>query len=158
MQSNLSPVLYNQEQFLSFKLSERIYSINIKFVKEIVKYKSVSLTFLPFTPDYIDGIINLRGEFVTILNLKRFLNLPDEEQAPPKGLIVLNSREYKLAISADEIQNISYINNDKLNYSAQSKVDSKYVMAELVEDDCVYNILNVEKILNDDKLFINVEN
>ena len=157
--ADFSPVqsAYNQEQFVLFNLDNNIYCINIKFVKELVKFKNISITILPFVPSYIEGVINLRGEFTTIINLKEFLHL-NNKHIKSKGLIVLQSKEYKIAILADEIYSIENIDNDKLIHKASGKFDSKYVMAEIVKDDKVYNILNVEKILNDEKLYIKIDN
>lgn len=148
---------YNQDQFILFTLGENIYCINMKFVKELVSSKSVKITELPMTPDYIEGVINLRGDFVTIINLKEFLNLEVKEPSQPKKILVFASKDYKLAILVDEIQSIKNIDNDKFIHKSNNKFDSKYTMAEIVEDDKIYNILNVEKILNDEKLFINIE-
>lgn len=155
---SLSTGIYNQEQFVVFNLDNNTYCINIKFVKELVKFKSISITILPFAPSYIEGVINLRGEFITILNLKEFLNLNTKNQISPKGLIVLYSKECRIGILADEMHSIENIDNDKLVHKSSSKFDSKYVMAEVIEKEKVYNILNIEKILNDEKLFIKIDN
>lgn len=155
--NNFGPSFHNQDQFILVTLGENIYCINMKFIKELVSAKGVKITKLPLTPDYIEGVINLRGDFVTIINLKEFLNLEQKESSPYKKILVFDSKEYKLAILVDEIQTIKSIDNDQFIHKSNNKFDSKYTMAEIVEDDKIYNILNVEKILNDEKLFINIE-
>lgn len=151
------PSFYNQDQFIMVTLGTNIYSINMKFIKELVSAKGIKITKLPLAPDYIEGVINLRGDFVTIVNLKEFLNLDYPEINPNKKILVFDSKEYNLAVLVDEIQNIKSIDSDKFIHKSSSKFDSKYTMAEIVEDEKIYNILNVEKILNDEKLFINIE-
>lgn len=154
---NLVASFQNQDQFILVTLGENIYCINMKFIKELVSSKGIKITKLPLTPDYIEGVINLRGDFVTIINLKEFLNLEHNEGGSNKKILVLDSKDYRLAILVDEILSIKSIDNDKFIHKSSNKFDSKYTMAEIIEDDKIYNILNVEKILNDEKLFINIE-
>lgn len=155
--NNFAPSFHNQDQFILVTLGENIYCINMKYIKELVSYKGIKITKLPFTPDYIEGVINLRGDFVTIINLKEFLNLEQSDLGLYKKILVFDSKDYKLAILVDEILTIKSIDNDKFIHKSSNKFDSKYTMAEIIEDDKIYNILNVEKILNDEKLFINIE-
>lgn len=155
--NNFVSGFYNQDQFILVTLGPNIYCINMKFIRELVSAKGLKITKLPFTPDYIEGVINLRGDFVTIVNLKEFLELEYTECIKNKKILVFDSKEYRLAILVDEIQSIKNIDSDKFIHKANSKFDSKYTMAEIVEDDKIFNILNVEKFLNDEKLFINIE-
>lgn len=154
---NLLPDIYNQDQFLLFTLDEVYYCINLKFVRELVDLKNIKITAIPFTPDFINGIINLRGDFIAIVNLKKFLNIEKPLSSISEKIIVFDSKDYKLAVIVDEIKSIISINNDKFIHKTVRRQESKYVMAEIVENEEIFNILNVEKILNDEKLFINIE-
>ncbi len=155
--SNFLQSGYDQDQFIIFNLSSSVYCINMKFVKEIVSISTIKITPLPYAPQYVDGVINLRGDFVTIINLKRFLGNNDAEISTPKKLLVLDSKDYKLAVSVDEVSGIKNLDNDQFIHRATNKLESKYTMAEFVEGEKVYYILNIEKFLNDEKLFINIE-
>ncbi len=155
--NNVLPELYYQDQFILFKLSNNVYCINIRFVKELVSTSNMKITQLPCVPEYISGIINLRGDFVIIVNLSEFLGLKNNEKAEAKKILVFDSKDYKLAILVDDVIGIKSINNDKFIHKSGNKFDKKYTMAEIVEDEVVYNILNVEKIINDERLFINIE-
>lgn len=154
---SLSTDMFNHEKFVLFSLNEITYCINIKFVKELVKLKNISMSILPFAPSYIEGVINLRGEFITTLNMKKFLDLADLKKTRSKGLIVIQFEDCKVGILVDEIFNIKNIAHDKLAHQPNSKFEAKYIMAEIVEDEKVYNVLNVEKIFNDEKMFVSVE-
>ena len=155
--NSILPELYYEDQFILFKLNNNIYCMNIRFVKELVSTSNMKITQLPCVPDYISGIINLRGDFVTIINLKEFLNIGVDETIFPKKILVFDSKDYKLAILVDDVIGIKSINSDSFIHKSSSKFDTRYTMAEIIENDTVYNILNVEKIINDEKLFINIE-
>ncbi|MDD3238310.1 MAG: chemotaxis protein CheW [Candidatus Gastranaerophilales bacterium] len=149
--------IYNQDQFLIFNLAKNIYCLNLKYVKEIVALKNLSITKLPFAPNYIVGIINLHGDFLTVLNMKEFFKVYSKHHCESKNIIIIDSKDFKLGLLVDGIKNIASINHDKFIHKSSSKFNSKYVMAEIVEENEIYNILNVEKFLNDEKLFVSIE-
>ncbi len=63
-------------QFVIFTLGNEKYAVNIRHVSSITKYRDV--TKVPKVPAYLEGVINLRGEIIPILNLKRLFGIPVE--------------------------------------------------------------------------------
>lgn len=160
--ANSTPLynFYSEDKYLIFSLSKNNYCINIKYVRELVAEKNIKITPLPFAPEYIQGVINLRGDFYTIINLEAFFNIGkfgESDFDSLKQIIVLDSEDYKMAILVDEIQSITDISNGKFINKSNSKFESKYTLADFIENDKVYSVINVEKFLNDEKLFINIE-
>ena len=148
---------YNEDQFIVFKLFDSSYCINMKFVREIVSLSSLNIMELPYSPDYLEGIINLRGDFISIINLKKFLGYESKGEVLIGKVLVLDSKEYKMALLVDEVIGIKNIDDDNFVHHSSGKVEAKYTMAELVENQQIYHILNVEKLLQDEKFFINIE-
>ena len=67
----------NVQQFLTFVLSDEVYGVGILHIREIIEYDN--LTVVPLMPDFISGVINLRGNVVPVVNLaKRFEQEPKE--------------------------------------------------------------------------------
>ncbi len=67
----------NVQQFLTFVLSDEVYGIGILHIREIIEY--ANLTVVPLMPDYISGVINLRGNVVPVVSLaRRFEQTPKE--------------------------------------------------------------------------------
>jgi purine-binding chemotaxis protein CheW len=66
--------LAQEHQYLTFRLNKEMYAFGILNVKEILEYDKV--TQVPMMPDYIQGVINLRGEVVPVINLARRFGLP----------------------------------------------------------------------------------
>ena len=66
--------LHAKNKYISFNLNDDSYCIELTYVKEVLK--DTTITHVPGTPDFIEGIMNLRGDYITVLNLKKFLNLP----------------------------------------------------------------------------------
>ncbi|MCP4842530.1 MAG: hypothetical protein GY887_12435 [Halieaceae bacterium] len=59
----------NVQQFLTFVLNDEVYGIGILQIREIIEY--ANLTVVPLMPDFISGVINLRGNVVPVVNLAR---------------------------------------------------------------------------------------
>ncbi|VUT26808.1 MAG: purine-binding chemotaxis protein [Candidatus Methanolliviera sp. GoM_asphalt] len=66
------------EQFVIFDLGCEQYGVEISQVREIIRPKD--MTRIPNAPDYVEGVINLRGQVTTIINLGRRLGFPDKEK------------------------------------------------------------------------------
>ncbi len=77
----------NAEQYLTFVLAGEEYEIDILRVQEIKGWDKV--TTLPRTPDYLQGVINLRGTIVPIVDLRKRFNLTEIDYGPTTVVIVL---------------------------------------------------------------------
>ena len=67
--------LHAKNKYISFNLNNDYYCIALDFVKEVLK--DTPITNVPGTPNFIEGIMNLRGDYITVINLKKFLGLPE---------------------------------------------------------------------------------
>ncbi len=143
------------KQYILFIIDNQNYFMDIKYVKEFISLKRLHITKLPYTGDYIAGIVNVKGEFLVVCDLKRFLNNGGTDSYKSKKLIVAEGRNFNIAFLVDDIKyirNLKDIQKTKI-YSSSSN----YIYAEFMEDDELYSILNFEEIINDDRLYINIE-
>lgn len=159
---NLDLGVYGKDQYVIFTLGSHTYCIYSLFVKELISPKNYTITKIPYTPDFVEGIINLKGDFYTIVNLKKFIGIDNgainefeyaEEQPNPK-IIVLESSELKFAFFVDDIVNIINIAEENITVQNDMILDSLYIRAEACIDGNILNILNVEKLINDERLYI----
>lgn len=154
---NIETGFYGKDQYIIFKLYSHTYCIYSLFVKELISPQNYSITKMPYTPDFIKGIINLKGDFYTVINLKNFINIEHEENTQntkEAKLIVLDSTELKLAFLVDDIIDIINIPEDYVEYKSDANLDKLYIKAEAYIDNKVYNILNIEKLIGDERLYI----
>lgn len=147
---------YQENYFISFCLNKEIYCINLKYVKEITKLKLVNLAPVPCVPEFIAGIINLRGEFITLVDIKHFLNISETEITDKTKIIVVKVPDLQLGILVDDVFNIENISTDRMSLNVQTKYEKhKYTSAEvLLPDNRIMNIFDTRKFLEDEKLFI----
>jgi len=146
---------YHEDYFISFSLNEEIYCINLKFVREITKLKHVSLTKVPCVPDFISGIINLRGDFITIVDIKKFLNIPKTDITEKTKIIVIRTENMQIGILVDDIFGIENIPAEKLSHNMQSKYEkNNFTAAEIMLNNRVMCVFDLKKFLEDERLFI----
>ncbi len=162
---------YQENYFISFCLNNEIYCINLRYVKEITKLKQVNLATVPCVPEFITGIINLRGEFITIVDIKYFLDIPGTAISDKTKIIVIKLSNIQLGLLVDDVFDIKNISNNKMNLNVQSKYEkNKYTSAEvLLSDDLnelqcssfdapassrVMSILDIKRFVEDERLYI----
>lgn len=163
-QMNLDADIYDKNQYVIFKLGKHSYCIYSLFVRELISPKNYNITKIPYTPDFVSGIINLKGNFYTVIDLKKFIGFEDLNQESDIGqksqkindkkIIVVESSELKLAFLVDEIVNILNIAKENIEPKNEMLLDKMYIQAEAYLSDKVYNILNVDKLINDERLYV----
>lgn len=99
-----------KDQYLTFEIDNEEYAVGIAYVKEIINM--LPITKVPETPDYVEGIINLRGDIAPVINVrKRFLKQPKEfdEQT---CIVFVMYKEYYLGLIADAVKEVIYIEEE----------------------------------------------
>jgi purine-binding chemotaxis protein CheW len=109
-------------QIVEFILGRENFAIDLFDVKEVVEYTTI--TKLPNVPAYIKGIIDLRGEITTIIDLKHRLNITEESQvaAESSRIVVLDNRitGTKLGILVDDVTSVSTFETTQVDYTSAS--------------------------------------
>ena len=109
-------------QLVTFHLGEELYGVNIMDVKEIVKLQNVRV--IPNAPYYVEGIINLRGEIIPIIDLhKRFKiqSAPSQtsEDSIDGGFIILNIEGSQIGIIIDKVERVVSVNAEDVKEPPQ---------------------------------------
>ena len=146
--------LKTMNQYILFTLDNQNYYLDLKYVKEFVSIRRLNITKLPYTQDFIKGLINVKGEFLIVINLQLFLNNNSTTSTEGTKLIIAEGKNYNLAFLVDDIK---YIRNLKNIPSSQLNNEKGYISSEFMEEGKLYSILNFEKIINDDRLYINID-
>lgn len=105
-------------EFLSFALGEEHYGVDILKVQEIRGYDSV--TRLPDAPDYIKGVINLRGTIVPVIDLRLKLRLKEARYDAFTVMIVLNVEDRVVGIVVDSVSDVIPLNDDQIRPTPNS--------------------------------------
>lgn len=136
-----------KDKFISINLNNDFYCISLEYVKEILK--DVSITKVPGTPDFIEGIMNLRGDYITVINVKNFLGLPAGNINEKKPVVIINSNELQLALLVDKVNELF-----EFQEIIQETSPDSYYECQFIFDKTLYTVLNIEKMSSDKRIVI----
>jgi len=142
-------------KFLSFFICAEEYCIAIDYVKEIMGLPEI--TRLPQTPDFIIGVINLRGVIMPVIDMRKKLNLPWESYGPKACVIVIEfdfeGTETRMGIIVDETNEVVAIPAELISRIpyVNSKIRSEYIEGIAEMDEKIKIILDISKVLKDEE-------
>lgn len=138
-------------QIVEFMLASEKYGIEAIYIREIFSLKE--LTPIPCTPPFVLGVINIRQQIVSVIDIKKFFNLPDRGISELNKVIILKTDEMEVGILADSITGVSCINLKRLQTDLPGLTD---IGTEYLKGICEgpLIILDGGKILSDKKLIV----
>jgi len=141
-------------EIILFRLASETYGLETGFVREVFPLND--FTPLPGTPPFVLGVINVRGQIVSVLNIKKFFELPETGISELNKLIIIRNDEMEFGILADEILEIRTIEPGELHQSLPtlSGIREKYLKG-ITAGPLI--ILDVAKLLMDENIIINEE-
>ena len=140
-----------QFQLVTFQLGDELYGVNIMDVKEIVRLQNVRV--IPNAPYYVEGIINLRGEIIPIIDLhKRFRikALDKEEMDFEGGFIILKIDNNKIGIIIDKVARVVVVKAEDVKEPPQmlTGIGSEYIEGVIREENGYLIMLNIRKLFD----------
>jgi purine-binding chemotaxis protein CheW len=134
-------------QLVVFRLAREWYGVDIRKVKEIVKLNRV--TYLPSSPAHIAGIVSLRGNILSVTDLKVLLNVPSELPAEKARIIAVESGILETGLIADEVIGSIELPVRLIGPVIPTIPDegAKYLEGLCRVDNKLIGILSVEKVL-----------
>lgn len=151
---NIDTDFYGKDRYITFEINGHIYCISSAYVKELAAIKNYTITKIPYATDFIKGIINLKGDFYTVISLKEFIGFKNLNEKPEEKIIVIESKDLKLAFLVDDIIDVMNVSKEQIQNKNDLKLDDLFINAEIYADNKVYNMLNIEKLIEDKKLYI----
>ena len=137
---------------VEFDLAEERYAFPLAQVREVSLLRE--LTPVPCTPPFVVGIINLRGEIRTVIDLKRFFDLPGAGITELNKIILIESGGLQLGILTDAIRGVCRIPLDDLQPALPTLTDRRADYLRGITRERVA-VLDAEKILSDPRLLVN---
>jgi purine-binding chemotaxis protein CheW len=144
------------ERYLSFVLHNEEYCIEIGMIREIMAM--VPISTLPQTPDFIKGVINLRGRIVPIIDLRIKFGMEARPYTDRTCIIVVDlsseSEALQMGVVVDTIQEVVRIEREKISSVAyvNARIKSEYIKGIAEADEGIKIILDIAKVLSADEL------
>ena len=142
-----SAVATNLREFLAFKLGAEEYGIDILRVQEIRSYEKP--TRIAKAPDFIKGVINLRGVIVPIVDLRVKFHLPDASYTEFTVVIVLNIGSRVVGIVVDAVSDVITLSSEQLRPVPEfsSTIASDHVLAIGAIEERMLILIDIDKLM-----------
>lgn len=145
----------DEEEFIEvveFLLAHETYAVASEYVREI--YPLNELTPLPCTPNFVLGIVNVRGQILSVIDIKRFFDLPEKGLTNLNKIIILHSDEMEFGILADSIIGVRNLILSELDKSLPTLTGIREEYLKGVTKDREV-VLNAGKLLADQGIVVN---
>jgi purine-binding chemotaxis protein CheW len=146
-EATATSALNQGNEFLTFTLGKEEYGIEILKVQEIRGYDAV--TTLANTPEFIKGVINLRGIIVPIVDMRIKFHLGSVEYNQFTVVIILNVANRVVGMVVDGVSDVITLNPEQVKPAPEfgSAIDTKYVMGLGTVDERMLILVDIEKLM-----------
>ena len=100
----------NEHQLVVFKIGDEEFGVDISQVREIVRL--LEITYMPKAPAFIDGVVNLRGQIVTIIDLAKRLGIPSSPRGNETRIIVIEIEENIVGMIVDSVSEVLRLSSE----------------------------------------------
>jgi purine-binding chemotaxis protein CheW len=138
-----------EHQYATFYVGHMLLGIDIGVVQEINRHGG--FTPVPHAPEYVRGVINLRGEVATIIDLRRILGLPNAEDGRDSRNLIVHYQGESIGLVVDKISDILTIGEDDVMPPPANVggVDGRLMKGVYTLDSAIVVLLDIDQVLSD---------
>jgi len=141
-----------KDKYLTFRLDNEDYGLEIRHVKEIISIQKI--TDVPDLPDFVKGVINLRGQVIPTLDLRLRFGLPAKEYDERTCIVITHMNEIPVGMIVDTVNEVLDIPPEMISPAptVQKGAAHRFIQGLGRVGEEVKIILNAEKLLHEDEL------
>lgn len=141
------------QELCKFRVKDLLCGLDIRFIQEINKH--FNMTPVPLAQDYIKGIVNIRGQIVTMIDLEKKIR-PDTEcrNSYEKQAIIVDATKQPVGLLVDKVEDVFRIDPEQIEPppSNLSGFEGSFFLSVYKEKDELIAILNINEILKNEKI------
>lgn len=136
------------KKFLVFRLGKEEYGLDIQKITTIIE-KDMSIARVPKTPAYIKGVINLRGEIIPVMDLRRRFGLEDMEVTEETRIIIVKIEEITIGLIVDSVAEVIELGEDDIENITNigGGLSAEYLLGVGKVAERIVTLLHIEKLL-----------
>jgi purine-binding chemotaxis protein CheW len=138
-------------QWVTYRLDEETYGINVMQVQEVLRYTDIAP--VPGAPDYVLGIINLRGNVVTVIDTRSRFGLPPTETTDNSRIVIIESDEQVVGILVDSVAEVVYLRSSEIDSAPNvgTEESAKFIHGVSHQKGQLLILVDLNKLLSDDE-------
>jgi purine-binding chemotaxis protein CheW len=135
-------------EFVTFRLNQEYYGINIQNVENIEKV--LPITRVPYTQNYIKGVVNLRGIIVPVVDLRARFGLEPKPVSEETRIIIVNLDENKIGMLVDSSSEVLQITDEDIDAAPNVKkeINNEFIKNIGKKSGCIIMLIDLYKVLN----------
>ncbi|MBR9870553.1 MAG: chemotaxis protein CheW [Gammaproteobacteria bacterium] len=136
-------------QYVTFHLDDETYGINVMQIQEVLRYTEIAP--VPGAPDYVLGIINLRGNVVTVIDTRRRFGLMDADVTEATRIVVMESENQVMGVLVDSVAEVIYLKSSEIETAPNvgNEESAKFIQGVCNKNGELIILVEFEKMLTD---------
>jgi Chemotaxis signal transduction protein len=138
-------------QWVTFQLDRETYGINVMQVQEVLRYTEIAP--VPGAPDYVLGIINLRGNVVTVIDTRSRFGLPSAEVSENSRIVIIEADKQVIGILVDSVAEVVYLRSSEIDVAPRvgTEESAKFIQGVSNRDGELLILVDLNKLLSDEE-------
>lgn len=146
MDTNAS--INDSKQYIILRFDDEQYGIDISYIDNIVRLQPI--TRVPHTQSFFLGIINLRGEIIPVMSMRRKFELPEKENTNATRILIIKVDGNKIGILVDEVREVVTLTEADIEKVASDSNDIRtYLTGVGKYNDSLISLLNIAGLITD---------
>ena len=136
-------------QWVTFRLAGETYGINVMQVQEVLRYTEIAP--VPGAPGYVLGIINLRGNVVTVIDTRNRFGLESGEMTDNTRIVIIETEGHVIGILVDSVAEVVYLRQSEIETAPNVGNDesAKFIQGVCHKNDELLILIELNKLLTD---------
>ena len=138
-------------QWVTFQLESETYGINVMQVQEVLRYTEIAP--VPGAPNYVLGIINLRGNVVTVIDTRSRFGLPSSDITENSRIVIIEAESQVIGILVDSVAEVVYLRSSEIDIAPNvgTEESAKFIQGVSNRDGQLLILVDLNKLLSDDE-------
>lgn len=138
-------------QWVTFKLAGEVYGINVMQVQEVLRYTEIAP--VPGASEYVLGIINLRGNVVTVIDTRERFDLDATDITDNTRIVIVEADGHVVGILVDSVAEVVYLRQSEIEITPNVGNDdnSKYIQGVCHKNDELLILIDLDKLLTEEE-------
>lgn len=140
-----------EEQLVVFGLGDEVYGVDISRVQEIIRMQDI--TQVPGAPHFVEGVINLRGRIIPVIDLRRRFGLHDVQAGASSRIVVVETEGHVIGMIVDAVSEVLRVSTTCIEPPSPllTGIDSEYIRGIAKLEERLIILLQLDKVLTGDQ-------
>lgn len=138
-------------QWVTFRLEDETYGINVMQVQEVLRISEIAP--VPGAPDYVLGIINLRGNVVTVIDTRKRFGLPPGDLDDNSRIVIIETQSQVFGILVDSVAEVVELRRSEIDLAPNvgNEESARYIQGVATVDDVLLILVDLNKLLSEEE-------